>query len=832
MKQHKIDQGISLSNSLSVQSTNTIEAVLNSSQDGILVCDLAGIIIAANKKASHFFHTQSPSLINSSPWQHIPLTTYAHKRLFSKARRCFLSAQTGIAQQFTWLECLAQKPGTAYNIMINKEEIHGITLIFITITDILATKLLEWALLSLAQVSNHGNINGAIDEILKLVSEVFSADYAAVCLIDNQRIAHAVSYYEFGEKKENINYPLIDSPCNQVTLQRSILHFNNVQEMFPNDYLLAELNVHSYLAGPIVNSQDNVVGLMNILAHDTIEIDKINKTLFRLFLSRINIEIERLLSQRKLEFLASIPQQNPNPIIRILPTGDIIYANEQGQSVLKQWTIEHNGLPSQVLEQALQAQKTNELIRIEFKTAHKIYLFTFMWLDEFKQINIYGTDISQLKNAEQNILHLARMDALTQIANRQYFEETLIERMHEHKMYGTNLALLLIDLDNFKNINDTLGHHVGDQVLKVVSKRMVACLRSDDYLARLGGDEFIVLLSQSNESKATCVAEKILAALNKIVQLGEYHMNISASIGIAFYPDTGANTSELLKHADIAMYEAKKTGKNCCVIFSKSRHYIQDRRNELLSKDIKNAALNNELYIDYQPQFNLANNQIIGFEALLRWRHPQHGLILPAEFIPIAEQTGCINALSQWMLKQSLDDYTRSLSCVTEAKLSINVSLTQLNDMHFLETLYTILAEYDVDKNQLVLDISERVIAPHFKQITAIMRKIHEAGFKISLDNFGSPQVSIPKLLALPLDYLKLDSQLLQSIEHSARHRKLLRGIIKLAEELSISVIQKGIETKRQHQIILKLGCHYAQGFYYCKPIQIGALHQLIKQDL
>ena len=386
MKRHKINHGISLSNSLPAQSTNTIEAVLNSSQDGVLVCDLAGIIIAANKKASHFFHTPSSALINSGPWQHIPLNSYAHKRLFSKARRCFLSAQTGIAQQFTWLECHGQKPHTAYNIMINKEEIHGITLIFITITDILATKILEWALLSLAQISNHGEINSAIDEILKLVSDVFSADYAAVCLIDNQRIAHAVSYYEFGEKKENINYPMADSPCNEVTLQRSILHFNNVQKTFPKDHLLVTLNVHSYLAGPIVNSQDNVVGLMNILAHDTIEIDKFNKTLFRLFLSRINIEIERLLSQRKLEFLASIPQQNPNPIIRILPTGGIIYANEQGQNLLKHWTKEHNGLPRQVLEQAQQAQKTNELIRIEFKTGHKIYLFTFMWLDEFKQI--------------------------------------------------------------------------------------------------------------------------------------------------------------------------------------------------------------------------------------------------------------------------------------------------------------------------------------------------------------------------------------------------------------------------------------------------------------
>lgn len=298
------------------------------------------------------------------------------------------------------------------------------------------------------------------------------------------------------------------------------------------------MNINTYLAGPITNPQDEVIGIMTILCKRKVEFDTLNNTLFGLFLSRINSEIERLINLRKLEFLASIPQQNPNPIIRILLNGDVVFTNDEGKIILNYWIKLFKGLPVELLKEAQRIQKSNQSTRIEMEIEDKIYLFTLVWIDEFKQINIYGTDITQLKNTQNAMLNLTRRDTLTQIANRQYFEEKLIEKIYEHHLKEKSLALLLIDLDNFKIVNDTLGHPTGDKLLMAVTNRMTRCLRANDFIARLGGDEFIVLLDQCNTDTAVKVAEKIINVLGKPFQFDDYHMTITASIGIAIYPET------------------------------------------------------------------------------------------------------------------------------------------------------------------------------------------------------------------------------------------------------------------------------------------------------
>jgi diguanylate cyclase (GGDEF)-like protein len=808
---------------------NSVELLIRNAQDGIIAFDIEGKIIAINEEASKLFKQSPDQLIGQQVWQQLKSKTISRKRQFIQARKYFKLAKDGIAQQFTWLERNAQKPIFAYNIMINKAEIHGEPLFFAKLINILQAKVIEWVLWSLAQISNHHEINEVIDEVLHLVSDVFIADYASVSLIDNHRIAHAVSYFEAGQKKDNISYPLAHSPCHKVVLKKTICYFNDVQHQFPKDHFLQRMGINCYLAGPIYNAQNEVVGLMNVLTKDTIERDEMSNTLFRLFLGRINLEIERLLNQRKLQFLASIPQQDPNPVMRILPSGDVIFANNQGKKIIKYWMKHYSGLPERLLKEVHKAQASSQVIRTEIEVECKIYLFTLIWMSEFNQINIYGTDISQLKSTEKDMLNLARFDALTQIANRQYFEEKLIEKIHEHSIENQSMALLLIDFDNFKTINDTLGHPIGDRLLKAATKRMVRCIRQEDFIARLGGDEFIVLLNKSDTNAAMMVAEKLINVLARTFQFGEYTMRISASVGIALYPETGNSTSDLLKHADIAMYQAKKAGKNNYAVFSKSVHYIQDKRNEIIRKELKFAAAKNELFVEYQPQIDIISNKIIGFEALLRWLHPQEGLILPNEFISVAEQTGCIHIISQWMIEQSLQDYNILINKNFNPRLSINVSLSQLSDARFLDSLNDNLLQFKINKEKIILDISEKTIAPYFKQISKSMKKMHQIGIKICLDNFGSPQISLPKLLALPLDFLKLDQQLLTYIETKAKHRMLLKGIISLARELHIESIQKGIETEEQHQIIKSLGCRYAQGYYYCKPINISELQHFIK---
>jgi diguanylate cyclase (GGDEF)-like protein len=533
--------------------------------------------------------------------------------------------------------------------------------------------------------------------------------------------------------------------------------------------------------------------------------------------------------KRRLQFLTSIVEQDPNPILRILLTGQVIFANPQGEALIKLWHKEHNGLPKQVLQAAQLAQSNGQSVSIEMKVTNKFFLLTLIWLDEFEQINVYGTDISQLKKTDQDMVNLAHFDALTQIHNRQYFEKKLKEEIHQHFVDNESLALLLIDLDNFKIINDTLGHPIGDLALKTASKRMVRCIRQSDFIARLGGDEFIVLLHNSSIQSAIMVAEKINSVLARVFHFGEYAMKITASIGIALFPESGSVPTDLLKHADIAMYQAKKAGKNNYVVFSKILHSNQDKRNEIIRKELKSAVAKNELYIEYQPQIHTTTHQIFGFEALIRWLHPKIGLVLPKEFIPNAEQTGCIHTLSHWLLKQALVDYSSILSPHFNPPLSINISLIQLGDSRFIDILHNYLIENSINKDKVILDIPEPSLADHYQQIVKSLRKIHLKGYKICLDNFGSPQVSLPKLLALPLDYIKLDQLLLAGIEKNQRHRILLQGIIRLAHDLKIEVIQKGIENEQQHQIVTGLGCSYVQGYYYCKPIKINELSQFIK---
>lgn len=810
----------------------SIEDMVKNASGAVIAFNLEGRILAVNSKAAHFFAMSPQKCINLSLVQNLSNKTYAYKRLLIKSLHCVQRAQKEMVSQFTWREKHAQKPTISYHVMIYKMNKGSEVVFFAHITDVSQEKMTEWVLWSLAKITNHLEITDVIDDILKLLSEVFSADYAAVSLIDGQNIARPVSYFQACGGRKIVSYALEHSPCEKVLKCKSICWFNDIQKQFPKAPLLKDMKIKSYFAGPIINNTGKVVGVLTILKKQTLEIHALDKTLFRLFLERINLEIERLLNQRRLQFLASIPQQDPNPVIRFLPAGSPIFANAAGQLVLDYWMTSHSGLPTPILKAAQEAMECDQVVQIEYDANNIIYLFTLIWLADFKQINLYGTDISQLKTQEKNMLMLTRFDSLTQVANRQYFDEILLEKIHQHRVEGKELALLLLDLDDFKIINDTLGHAVGDMLLKAVTQRMVHCLRKEDFIARLGGDEFVILHNHSSLAESRLIAKKILRVLARQFQFSEYQMKISASIGIALYPAAGLSSGELLKNADMAMYEAKKEGKNKCVIFSNTLHHAQDRQHALLRKDLKVAVLQNELYLEYQPQFDLVTNQMIGFEVLLRWLHPVQGLILPTEFLTIADQTGCIHEISRWMINQSLKDFITILSINPAAELAINLSLSQINNKPFLNSLSENLLKYNVDKKKIILDLAERSIALHLKNITRRISEIKKAGFRLSLDSFGNPQTSIPRLLSLPLEYIKLDPVLLKGVEKNRKQKILLKGIINLAKDLKLKIIQKGIETKTQAQIIKSIGCPYAQGHYYCEPLRIEALIELLTMKI
>ncbi|TAL59688.1 MAG: EAL domain-containing protein [Legionella sp.] len=816
-------------NLIPTQLTESIENLLRDAKDGILLFDEDGIIVAVNEYAAQMFAKTPKKMLQQPLSKFFKLNSYSQRRQWIKARKSVKNEQNS-SEQLNWMEFINEKPILALNLVINRLIIADKPLFYARIIDRLPEKMTEWILWSLAKIIHHDNIIAIIDAILELVSEVFEADHASVSLVDTKQMVHTLSYFHKGQKKENLSYSLFNSPCEEVYDKKTILSFNKVQQKFPKDDFLNKNNLDTYWGGPLLDAENEVVGLFSLLTERKFKKTARYDALFRLFLGRINLEIERLLSQRKLQFLASIAEQDPNPIIRILPTGEVIFANTQGKNILQIWLNQYSSLPKNLLQEATKATKHKKPVRLEMEVDNTTYLFSLIWIPDFNQVNIYGTDISQLKSTQQNMMSMARFDALTQIANRQYFEEYLQQKIQDHLLEGKELALLLIDLDDFKIINDTLGHPIGDLLLKAATKRMARCLRKDDFIARLGGDEFIVVLNNSNTNSAVMVAEKMIGVLARSFQFGEYRMKITASIGISFYPRDGLILGELLKHSDVAMYQAKKEGKNSYSIYSKYFHVVQDKRIEVIRKELKQAASKNQLYVDYQPFYDMHTNKVIGIEALLRWVHPKQGLILPNEFIGIAEQTGSIHLISQWLIEQALKDFSKIHGLNKTTKLSINISLSQLNDARFLDTFCDSLTQYNISRDRIILDISERILAPHFQQLAKNLRKLHNIGLNIGLDNFGSPQVSIPKLLALPIDYIKLDQLLLLGTEKSTKHRLLLKGIIQLAKELYLTVIQKGIETEEQNEIIKSIGGQYAQGYYYCKPLKIEELEEFLKK--
>ncbi len=810
-------------------SDENIKANLLLTNDCVIVFDEQGNIILFNEATSKAFPCFTQKVIGKHMSILFSTKTMARKRLLSKSIKYFSLAAKGIPQHFQWVVGRHKKPVEAYNILFNAATLDGAKVIIARVINIIETKTLDWVLWSLAEINNRGSIIEVIEDISNLAALVFKAKHALVTLFDTKDRAYTVSNFYKGKKQKKFVYPLANTPCEVVKNKKKIYQFNgDVAEKFPNCQFLSDLKIKSYLGGPLINSQKKVVGLLILMSEENIEINSVFKNLFRLFMDRISLEIERLLSDKKLQFLASFPEQDPNPIISIRTDGEVLYSNKTGTAILNYWSATEGQVPKRIMEACEREQNSQSFIREEFEVDGRVYLFTFSWIEAFSQINIYGTDISELKSVQQKMRDLANSDRLTGIPNRQYFETTLSKYIANANKNNKQLALLLIDLDNFKAVNDTLGHHVGDHLLRTLTKRISGCLRRTDFIARLGGDEFVVLLKMRDSENIELVADKINCALATPFELGDYQIETSCSIGISFYPQNGTTNSELLKNADIAMYQAKKNGSNQYALFSNSKLLNQSKRRTIIKKDLKQPYLARQLYLDYQPQFNLDSAEIVGFEAFLRWRHPTQGLISPSEFIPLAEQTGSIYAIGKWVINQALEDFKNTMSSIDKAKLSLNITMTQLNDQHFIANLCENIDRMNLTNSLVVLDISEQKSIHQYRHLDEHLQALHDQGIQLSLDNYGSEQSSLSRLLKVPVSIVKIDHNFLHSLNEQPRNKAFISGIIDLATKLDLQVIQKGVENESQNDLLKSLGCQYAQGYYYCRPLSIGFLQNFL----
>jgi diguanylate cyclase (GGDEF)-like protein/PAS domain S-box-containing protein len=441
------------------------------------------------------------------------------------------------------------------------------------------------------------------------------------------------------------------------------------------------------------------------------------------------------------------------------------------------------------------------------------------------------SDISSVKSAESRLAYLAHHDPLTGLANRLLFSARLEQAIEHAQRHGRRVGLLFIDLDNFKFVNDSLGHLVGDAYLKQQADRLVAHVRAEDTVARLGGDEFAVItedLAQADDAGA--LADKLLAVLSQPVSTAGHEVQGSASVGIGVYPDDAATSEDLLKAADAAMYHAKAEGRHTARYF-RPELGARTRERAALVASLRQAVARRELRLYYQPQVALATGRIAGLEALLRWDSPEHGLVMPERFIALAEETRLIQPIGRWVIEQALRDLAAwRAQGLAVPRVAVNVSWQQFNDARFVDRWIELLDAQGLPPHDLPLDveITESMLDDSPRALRDLQR-LRERGARVLIDDFGTGHSSLSQLIHLPVDGLKIDRLFLRDATHDAHSRAIVRAVIALAASLQLDAVAEGVETEAQAALLRAEQCRFAQGLLFGAAVPADAVPGLLR---
>ncbi|NNJ91161.1 MAG: EAL domain-containing protein [Gammaproteobacteria bacterium] len=434
--------------------------------------------------------------------------------------------------------------------------------------------------------------------------------------------------------------------------------------------------------------------------------------------------------------------------------------------------------------------------------------------------------------AKEEIQYLARHDTLTGLLNRYSFDERLEQALHQASRQKTFLAILAIDLDKFKRVNDSAGHHVGDKVLSEVSERLkIAARRDSDMIARIGGDEFNVVLSDVKTATIiTLISNKIIDLLNKPFTVNNSNFHIGGSIGISVFPKDGKEKAALLRNADLALYHAKHSGRNQYQFFNKKME-AQAREMAEIEHDLRSAIHKKQFELYYQPKVKADGGQVIGFEALIRWKHPEKGFIPPDKFISIAESTGQIINIGTWVIDSAFQQLTDWKTFNQQLHIAINVSVQQLRSTSFINNIQNIIKKYDIPAERIHLEITESVAMSDPESSITILNTLKELGFKIAIDDFGTGYSSLAYLKILPVDYLKIDRNFVKEIESDINDRTICDATITLSHSLGLKVVAEGVETVTQKEYLIQKGCDYLQGYYFSKPLPLNEVEDYLTKS-
>ena len=435
-------------------------------------------------------------------------------------------------------------------------------------------------------------------------------------------------------------------------------------------------------------------------------------------------------------------------------------------------------------------------------------------------------DVTEQRRAQEQIAHMARHDALTNLPNRVLLRERLEHELKRVKR-GECLAVLCLDLDRFKSVNDTLGHPIGDELLKIVADRLRGCTREPDTIARLGGDEFAIIMTQMQQpTDAAALARRVRESIIRPFQIEGHQIISDISIGISVAPLDGTEPDRLLKNADMALYGAKDDGRGTYRFFEAEMDTRMKVRREL-EMDLRKALTNNEFELHYQPLVNLESNEISAFEGLLRWNHPTRGMISPAEFIPIAEETGLIIPIGEWVLKTACAE---TANWPDHVKVAVNLSPVQLKSRGLVTSVKTALAESGVPANRLQLEITETLLMQNTFATLATLHELRKLGVQIAMDDFGTGYSSLSYLRSFPFDKIKIDQSFIQDLSNGAEPFAIVHAVAGLAKCLNMTSTAEGVETQLQLEALQRIGCTEMQGYLFSRAKPAKEVSQFFAQ--
>ncbi len=714
--------------------------------------------------------------------------------------------------------------------------------------DVTEQRQVEQAIHTLMETTAGAIGDRFFETIVHRLSAWLDIDVALVGRLEKPNHVTTLSMQVDGKTLPNTTYELTNTPCDKATCSGYCFYPKNLSQLFPDNRILNRLKAEGYVGVPLKGKDGQTIGILCGISRQELTLPKNAKEVLNIIAARAGAELERKLSEEELKLASHVYENTIEGIMVTDVKGRILSVNPAFTTITGYSAEEAIGNTPRLL-------KSNKHERPFYKQMWKSIITQGSWKGEIwnrrKSGEVYPErltistirdasgkairytavfyDITDIKESEDKIRHRAFHDPLTELPNRLLFQDRLLQAIAHAKRSNDQLAVMFMDVDHFKNLNDSLGHHMGDIFLHRLATQLTQIIRVEDTVSRMGGDEFTILLTQiSSETDAASIANKILALFKSPFELGGHNVHLGASIGIALYPNDGDNTDTLIRNADTAMYHAKERGRNNYQFFTAEME-SRVRERVILEADLRKGLERDEFNLYYQPIYHLQTEAVMGFEALIRWQHPESGFISPAKFIPIAEERGLIVPIGEWVLRKACQQLERwSQQRNDSLYMSINISAHQFTKKEFIRTVSEILGESRFKPEQLIFEITETAMMDNVGYTIQTLKQLRAMGIQIAMDDFGTGYSSFTYLKQLPIDILKLDHTFMRDVMHDPDSAEIAASIIDLAKKLRLNVIAEGIETPEQLEFLKKHQCARGQGFLFSKPLPQDEASELL----